>query len=214
MIDLRFRPFDVWPQKATASRRNGTFRASYNTVLDDLERELTHLGARDITVATGHRREDIRNDGWPRANARQPHHPGVIVYFQSRHGALSFACDTFTDWKDNLRGVGLTLEALRAVDRYGATKRGEQYRGYAALPSATDEAAPDARREAAARLLREGGYQVSDANVATVLRDPDQLKKVYGAAVLRAHPDQGGTAERFMAVRAAADTIRQKGAGS
>jgi hypothetical protein len=35
----------------------------------------------------------------------------------------------------NSRSIGLELEALRAIDRYGITKQGEQYVGFKALPS-------------------------------------------------------------------------------
>src|SRR5690606_24676973 len=60
-------------------------------------------------------------------------HPGVILSFDSKVGHLSYPCDTFTSWQDNLRAVALALEALRKLDRYGVTKRGEQYRGFLAI---------------------------------------------------------------------------------
>lgn len=44
-----------------------------------------------------------------------------------RRGHLSYPCDTFTTLQDNLRVIALALEALRMVDRYGVTRRGEQY---------------------------------------------------------------------------------------
>jgi hypothetical protein len=69
---------------------------------------------------------DIRVDGLPRSNARYGSHPGAIVSFDSRRGPLRYATDEFTEWKANLRAVALSLKALRDVDRYGVSKRGEQ----------------------------------------------------------------------------------------
>src|SRR5690554_7090169 len=58
--------------------------------LDDLERELRHLGARGIVVQAYLRGEDIRNDGWPRSSARFME-PGIVLSFTDRSGqALSF----------------------------------------------------------------------------------------------------------------------------
>lgn len=213
MIDLRFKPLPDWPNKPTVDRKNGPFRVSYTAALDHLETELSHLGAHDIVVATGHRAADIRNDGWVRSDARKPAHPGVIVYFESRHGNLSFACDTYDDWKDNLRAIGLTLENLRAVERYGATKRGEQYRGYVQLPSAKDASKATAPFNggplgAAAHLLcQAASVETSEANRAMVQTDVMYRKAIYRAATQKTHPDTGGSSEKFRAVKAAFDLL-------
>lgn len=37
------------------------------------------------------------------------------------------------DWQINLRAIALGLEALRKLDRYGITSRGEQYTGWRAI---------------------------------------------------------------------------------
>jgi len=50
------------------------------------------------------------------------------------HRLLRNVCDE--DWRHNVRSIALGLEALRAVDRYGISRRGEQYAGFrAALAS-------------------------------------------------------------------------------
>lgn len=45
----------------------------------------------------------------------------------------TYATDVFTDWRDNVRAIAKGLEALRAVDRWGVAKRGQQYAGFALL---------------------------------------------------------------------------------
>ena len=48
------------------------------------------------------------------------------------------ACDCWRTVRDNLRAVGLTIDALRAIDRSGATQLLERaFTGFAALPEST-----------------------------------------------------------------------------
>jgi hypothetical protein len=135
MLNATFRPLDQWPGERTKWRKEATFRASYPQTLDLLEQELAKLHARAGTVVIqveGMRLEDIRNDGWPRGSWNSSR-PGVIVSFESPKGSISMPCDKFNDWKDNLRAIAKSLEALRMVDRYGVTRGNEQYRGWAKL---------------------------------------------------------------------------------
>lgn len=131
------RPITVWPGKLAVpyTRQRARFNTRWSETLMLLDRELRHLGARDLVFFMAYRPGDIRLDGQPRATAR-PDHPGVIVAFQSRYGPLQYATDTYLDWQDNVRAIALGLEALRKVDRYGISKRGEQYTGYRALTAA------------------------------------------------------------------------------
>ena len=145
----QFRPLPVWPHGETNGRRQGQFRvngrwvdgewkpgkgrAGWDQTLRDLEREVEMLGGDDVLIGVGLEARDIRLDGRPRADARAMSHPGVEVSFDSRYGRLTYATDVFTDWQDNLRAVAKGLEALRAIDRWGVAKRGEQYAGFAML---------------------------------------------------------------------------------
>jgi hypothetical protein len=135
---LKAGPISQWPGELTRHRQRSKFKAGLRDTLTTLNSELYHL------TETRSQRESVemliaippgdqwRLDGRPRANAT-PEHPGVIVSLDSKFGHLSYPCDTFTTWQDNLRAVALALEALRKVDRYGVTKRGEQYRGFLAI---------------------------------------------------------------------------------
>lgn len=91
------------------------------------------LGGDDILLGVGLSESDIRLDGQPRANARAMGHPGVEVSFNTKaYGRLTYATDQYTDWQDNVRAIALSLEALRAVERWGVSK-GRQYTGFALL---------------------------------------------------------------------------------
>src|SRR5262249_43912483 len=110
MINARFIPLDTWPGRPTppAKQRSATFRASYRDTLELLERELEKLNARDITVQAYFRVEQIRNDGWP-MNSAEPNQSGVVLSFRSflsiPPSPLSFPCDTFDTYDDNLRAI-------------------------------------------------------------------------------------------------------------
>ena len=143
MIDAQFRPLPQWPQKPTRDRRKLGGETTYKMILKRLETELNHLQATDIVIETGHTQADTRLDGWLRANARTPAHPGVVLWFVAKAvrsgrtlGPQRHGMDAYDNWEDNLRAVVLRLEALRAVDRYGGESvGGEQYTGYAQLPA-------------------------------------------------------------------------------
>lgn len=173
------RPIVHWPGKQTVNRRYSQFSAPESASWDLLKRELRQLGARNIILQIALREDQLRIDGWPKATAR-PAHPGLIVSFDSKHGPLNYACDTFHRFSDNLRGIAKGLEALRLVERYGIAKSGEQYAGYRAL---------------AAGPAREGDAEHGRRLIAT-----------FGgvAAALKAtHPDTGGEAKDFEDVQAA-----------
>lgn len=127
---------------------------------------------------------EIRLDGLPRATAK-PASPMVIVSFESRHGPLRYMTDVFLDWKANLRAIALGLEALRKVDRYGITKRGEQYRGWAALPAGADEEI--STPEQAARFISEYSWQTIEADTPA-----EEIIFAYRRAAKRLHPDVAG----------------------
>ncbi|MDP8973569.1 MAG: J domain-containing protein [Actinomycetota bacterium] len=161
------------------------------------------LGAGALVVKLALTDRDIRRDGWPRAKAR-PEHPGAIIEFDSRHGWLSYHDDKYTDWRDNVRALALTLQALRAVERWGAL-RGEQYQGSRpeleagrpGIPAAEDlgdgqhsyttpsRPAPLTPSRALVFLEEHSGTSLANA-------DRANLERAYRQASLRLHPDQGG----------------------
>jgi hypothetical protein len=196
MLDARFRPISQWPGQRTlpGRRQHARFRVSYNATLRDLEYELQHLRARDVVIQADFQLRDIRNDGWPRSNARRPVDPGVIVSFQAPAGALSFPCDRYSAWEDNLRAIALSLEALRAVDRYGVTRQAEQYRGWKALPAASAGNESMTAEQAASFITAQSGVFVSHVNT-----DAEALKHAYRLAAHKLHPDCPGGSESAFA---------------
>lgn len=145
MMRVTFRSLEAWPYAPTERRRGpGTFSANWPATLRLLEREVSIIGGLgDVTIAAGFRAEDLRLDGMPRAGAREPTHPGVIIAFtaQGLDGLprLEYGTDVCERWQHNVRSIALGLESLRAVDRYGITRRSEQYAGFREITAGADE---------------------------------------------------------------------------
>lgn len=191
MIDWRVVPIQVWPVEPTKRRQPSRFDTPWRKTTVLLERELRFLSGKNILLQMAVEDHEIRLDGWIRASAR-PSHPGVLLTFDSKFGPLTYPCDAFTDWQSNVRAIALALEALRKVDRYGVTRRGEQYTGWKALPAEIN-----------------GGPHAVLARWANWTEDEvrESPKKAYLRAAQRTHPDKGGTAEAFGEVGEAARLI-------
>lgn len=184
MMDIRFRPISQWPGEMCAERRRSIFKAKFSQTLDLLNRELSYLDVASLVIEAGFTESEIRLDGWPKSIAR-PAHPGVILSFESKFGALRYPCDTFTDWHDNLRAIGLALEALRKVDRYGVTKRAEQYTGWRQLPSPNGSNGVFRTRADAAHFIA----SFCDADPLDIETDREVARTAYKVAAKRVHPD-------------------------
>ncbi|GAB2762833.1 hypothetical protein [Nocardioides pakistanensis] len=165
--------------KHERSRFDSTWTATERLLLA----EVAHLAGRNLVLEVDVQERHIRLDGGLYANAR-PATPAVRVAFDSMHGPLTYATDRFTGWQDNVRAIALGLEALRKVDRYGITKRGEQYAGWKALPGGTGGEASRMTREEAIYLLDE----YTDRDWAA--GDPADVRHVHRRARAAAHPDR------------------------
>lgn len=208
MIDCQFKPIEKWPSTPTPSwkRKRSPFKAGWQNTLDLLERELNSLRAKDISVEGFFMLKDIRNDGWPKSSAR-PSQPGIVLSFNASQGRMVMPCDSYVDWEANLRAIALTLEHLRAVERYGVTTdKKEQYTGWLRLPaaSAVDEATECARKLVALAC-------VSHAP-SIILTDKSLFERVAAEALRRNHPDttsNGGNVTGLQDALSARNRIRE-----
>ena len=207
-VFVEFRPLRAWPGAKTPlykRRSKWTFKATAGATLKELEEELARIRARDAFLEVDVKSvRDIRADGRLRADA-SPITPGVILYFtHPKAGDLRFASDGHELWHHNVRAILLTLEALRAVDRYGAVQEGQQFTGFRALPSATGLTMGST---AALEILEEVTQQRAEP------RTPERLKELYRLARSLSHPDRnGGNQAKWDQVEAAARVLGVTGA--
>ena len=76
----------------------------------------------------------LRQDGFPYANDRVPEDKGVAVYFTYKGKPMVFACDKWDKVSDNMQSIRKTIEALRGIERWGASDMMERaFQGFAAI---------------------------------------------------------------------------------
>lgn len=140
-VKLVFEPLLDWPYPQT-TRVGSPFKATWTSTRELLEREADLLGANLMVIELDLDRADLRQDGQIRASARL-RSGRVRVSLDSRHGSLRYAADRYDagtrSWQANLRAIALTMEALRAVNRWGAVHSAEQYQGFLAIPAGPPE---------------------------------------------------------------------------
>lgn len=186
------RPFDGAPPPL--GHRAAQFSASWPSTLELLARELRHLDAKQIVLELALRDRDIRVDGMPRADARLEH-DGVRLSFSSKWGPLRYETGEYDGvpyrripgWQANVRAIALSMEALRTVDRYGVSKRGEQYRGWRAIGMGSGDDSLATAEHARAFLAEWDG----------------DVKR----AIRETHPDRGGDESVFRKVMRARELV-------
>jgi hypothetical protein len=199
---------DVWPGRQRPDgwrpKRSPFQFKAWSRVERELLEEIGRVNGRDATIALDVRAPgQFKADGGIRADAR-PVTSRVIVSFTRPDGKrLVFPCDAYGDWHDNVWAIRLSLEALRAVDRYGVTQGDRQYEGFAALPPARfNGMTVDRARSVIADL--------TDVEPAA-LRFKSVLTMAVQRARARTHPDrEGGSEEKFKEVETAARILESE----
>lgn len=135
------------PRRAAHLRKNGQFAAmemaggGYRHVVgltldqarERLARELDRLSARQTVLSMN---IEFRLDGSMRASSSaKPRDPGVAVYFHLASRPTVLACDAFTEVPQNIAAIAATIEAMRKIERYGATTTEQVFTGFLALPA-------------------------------------------------------------------------------
>jgi hypothetical protein len=113
-----------WPEGWPRAKRReySPFKMDANKSRRKLLNEIAMMGGKLPVISTNAR---IRADGEPRADER-PVDPGVAVYFERKGKRMVFACDKFWLVRENLHAIALTIEALRGIERWGASEMMER----------------------------------------------------------------------------------------
>jgi hypothetical protein len=178
-----------WPRAKRKSQ--AAFKATFANARDDLMRELRLMGARYPILSSN---VPLRRDGLPYAGQREPEDPGVAVYFMWQGKQMTFACDRWDKVKDNVRAIGKTIEALRGVERWGASDMMERaFSAFEALP------APDG-------VVALSCWQILDLQPGA---SEMEVERAYRAKSKVAHPDAGGSRAEWDQLRAAYDQAKR-----
>jgi hypothetical protein len=174
-----------WPEgwKRSKTREKSCFQTGFGAARNLLFAELNRLGARKVILSTN---VPLRNDGLPRANVRPDGgDAGVAVYFQRNGKDMVFACDKFYEACDNIYAIAKTIDAMRGIERWGASDMMERaFAGFKALAASSGRDWWDVLQ-----VTRGSSRDVVEANFKRLLRDR--------------HPDAGGSHEAMSELNAA-----------
>lgn len=169
-----------WPEDRKRSRwqRQAHFGSRYGKTLgqarDEVLNEIRRLGGRLPIISSN---LQLRQDGLPYANQRQPTDAGVAVYFTYKEKQHCFACDQWNKVEDNLFAIAKTIEALRGIARWGTGDMMERaFHGFEQLPDPT-------------QWWHVLGFE-SAAGITI-----DAVEGRYRQLAMERHPDRGGSAE-------------------
>lgn len=124
-----------WPASfpRCTDRQWARFKTDMVAARTHLQDELDRLGATDPVLSSN---LQLRLDGWPKADAKRPADPGVALYFTLKGQQMCMPCDRYSEAKDNIRALGLTIAAMRGIERWGGGHIMEAtFTGFLALPA-------------------------------------------------------------------------------
>lgn len=121
-----------WPRTGDDARNRGNFLKNGGRVRQLLLKELALLRATEIVISSN---VAIRRDGLPYAG-QKVEDPGVVLYFKRNGQDVAIPCDRWTTVDSNLRAIGMTVEAIRGMERWGTNQMvNATFQGFAALPA-------------------------------------------------------------------------------
>jgi len=113
----------VWPDGwvRTQVRRNARYRVTLPRAIMLLGRSLGWMGAERVVMSTN---VPLRQNGQLSLTAARSLYsdPGVAVYFGWQENDWVLACDQFHEIRENIRAIGMTIDALRQIKNAGASQ--------------------------------------------------------------------------------------------
>jgi hypothetical protein len=176
-----------WPDgwKRNNYHYGSAFRQTLGRARDYLLKQVSMLGGTKVILSTN---VPVRLDGLPYANSREPDDPGVAIYFDYKRHPMSFACDQYRLVRDNIYAIGLTINALRGIERWGASDMMERaFKGFTALPPA-------------------GWRSILGVGFGCSL---EEAENAFREKVHEGHPDKGGNMDMDVLVQARNEARRE-----
>jgi hypothetical protein len=184
-----------WPigQKRTERPQDSRFQVTPNQAYEDLIEELRLLGATNIVVSSNVETYERGGRQIPYKN-QNVQDTGVAVYFTKNNDQMCIACDRWLKVFHNVRAIGLTVQALRGLERWGTSDMVSQaFAGFAQIPAQANSGSGWWVELG----LDSPGYSLEDC------------ERAYRKQAKNAHPDLGGTAAQMARLNEAIASARQ-----
>lgn len=189
----------TWPAGVLRTPPHERVAGTFDSTPDRVRREMlleldrlvlgkqarTHTVRNSVILSTN---VQLRLDGEPMAGRSEPSDPGVALYFKMHGEPMVIASDKYDKVWKNMRAIQRTLEAMRAIGRYGSSQL--QARAFTGFKALSQEAS------------RPSWQAVLDVKPDCTY---EQAKAAWRALVTRYHPDNNvlGDRARFEAVMVA-----------
>lgn len=152
--------------------RFGTYRSKLTLyrARTRLREEVGRLGAEDLVISTNMKTRT--SDGEVYSGAKEPTDPGVAIYFKYQGASRCLCADQYKTVRENTYALALTIEAMRGMDRWGASDMLDRiFTGFKMLPAPSQA----------------GWWEVLD-----VKRDAsiEQVRSAYRKKMMDVHPDR------------------------
>jgi DnaJ domain len=179
-----------WPRTASHLRKAGPFKMPPGKVRYELNRELAMLGARGVVISSN---VMTRADGLPYAKQPRTEDSGVVLYFTLDGNEVSIPCDRWSSIDSNLRAIGMAVEAIRGMERWGTGQMVKAaFRGFTALPASASSGT--------SIVPQQPWYDVLGVSPEAPMEVVDAA---YKAMQRKTHPDIGGSNDAFLRVQKA-----------
>lgn len=197
-------PDEADPDHCISGQFKSSFEDTIAKISDELEKLDVEAGVIELDVSANELRR-LKREGNPRWYEEQSSRVR-LTFSHPKLGPLQYPCGTYFSQKHNLRAIALTLEALRAIDRYGACSGSQQYEGFKGLPPGEEQERYFSNAlEAAEYVAKLAGKASSRAEA--ILEDSDYFAFCYKSAAKKAHPDSGGSDKTFQTLQQAKELL-------
>jgi hypothetical protein len=169
-----------------SSFKNPTLARSVKNIVDEVNRLQNGFTSRvqpEVVISSN---IPLRNDGYPRADYMKSvlRDKGVAVYFEKDGQPVVLCCDQYDTIESNLHAIYKSIEALRAIDRWGVSDfLNRSFSGFKALPQSTITGRPWHVVLGFPEYSKPGSFAHAETN--------------YKIMAKKLHPDVGGDHDLF-----------------
>lgn len=180
-------PLD-WPLGFARTRDDARKWSQFKQTMENAQRFLRHeinlLGAGGLIVSSN---IPVRRDGmfYTEYMNKKMDDPGVAIYFKMGTDDIVMCCDQYLKVWENIYALGKSVEALRAIERYGCSEFMKRaFTGFKAIPERVE-------------------MSCWEILVLPPTKDTAVIKERFRLLAMDAHPDKGGSVENFHALNTA-----------
>ena len=125
-----------WPVgwKKTSIPKKSQFRvSSFAKLRNELINSLKLMNAKNVIISSN---IPLNTRGEASSLFSRPFDKGAAIYFTYKDKQMVFACDIFNRVEDNIKSITNTINAIRGIERWGASEMLERaFTGFAQLNS-------------------------------------------------------------------------------